>query len=289
MQDLLPVIFSGLVSGSLFALLGLAIVIIFRSTRVTNFAIGDMAVVGVFVASSVIQAGMPIILALFVAMLVSGFLGVIVDGLLVRRLGAGNLFMTLTVTLGVSLLLKAGTGAIWGHAHRPFPAIVEGSMMIFGTALSTQKIIATGLAVVAMILVYAFFHWSLFGTAMRAAAEDDFAARLVGINRNRISSIAWFMGCALAGGAAFLAAAESSANIMLMNGPMFRAFAGVIMGGLTSMIGAATGGLLIGILDNVAGRYISASFRDTIVFAVIILVIFVRPGGILGSKQGGRV
>lgn len=289
MQDFLPVIISGLVSGSTFALLGLAIVIIYRATDVINFAIGDMATVGVFVATMLITAGVPILLALLVTILVAGFMGVFTERLLIRPLGPGSLFAALIITLGVSLLLKAGSLAIWGPNPIAFPPIIAGTISIFGVSLSTQKILALGLAIVAMLLVAAFFRLSYFGIAMRASAEDPFAARLVGIKNSRVSSISWFLGCGLAGVAAFLSAGDSSVTIMLMAAPLFRAFAGIFLGGLNSMIGAAVGGLLIGILDNLAGRYVSASFRDTIVFMVIIAVLFLLPNGILGSKQGGRV
>jgi branched-chain amino acid transport system permease protein len=280
---------SGLVSGSIYALLGLSIVIIFRATDVINFAIGDMGTFGVYVASTVIAAGVPIPLALVVTMLVSGFMGIGVERLMVRPLGPGRMFAALIVTLGLGLLLMAGMGEIWGYTPRPFPPIIEGTITIFGIALTIQKIMITFLAVAAMLLVAGFFNWSLIGIAMRGSAEDAFAARLVGINSSSIASISWFLGCGLAGTASFLAAADSSVNVTLMSPLLFRAFAGMFLGGLNSMIGTAIGGLMIGILDNLAGRYVSASFRDTIVFLIIVAILFLRPSGILGAKQKGRV
>lgn len=289
MQDIFPVVISGLVSGSIYALLGLSIVIIFRATDVINFAIGDMATVGVFIASTLIGVGLPISLALIFTMLLTGIMGIGVERLLVRPLGPGRMFAALIVTLGLGLLLQAGIGAIWSFNPRPFPAIIEGTITIFGLALTKQKILITALTVLAIFLVAAFFNWSLIGTAMRASAEDHFGAKLVGIKSSRVATIAWFLGCALAGAAAFLAAADSSVSVTLMSPLLFRAFAGMFLGGLNSMIGSAAGGLLIGLLDNIAGRYVSASFRDTMVFAIIVAVLFLRPGGILGTKQGGRV
>lgn len=289
MQDILPVIMSGLVSGSGYALIGLAIVIIFRATDAVNFAIGDMGTVGVFAATTAIASGLPVPLALLVTILVSGLLGVLVERAIVRPLGRGRMFAAMVVTMGFGLLVQAGAGAIWGHAPIPFPPLVRGTLSIFGVALTAQKVVATVLALVAMLLVAAFFHWSLLGAAMRAAAEDQFAASLVGLNSSRIASFAWFLGCGLAGAAAFLAAADSSVNVTLMAPHLFRAFAGLFLGGLHSMIGAAAGGFLIGMLENVAGRYISASFRDTMVFATIVFVLFLRPGGLLGVSRGGRV
>ena len=124
---------------------------------------------------------------------------------------------------------------------------------------------------------------------MRATAEDPGAARMVGIDAGRVATIAWFVGCGIAAIAAFFLAADTSLNASLTISALFRAFAGVFLGGLTSMAGAVIGGFVIGVLDNVAGRYISANYRDTIVFAVIVLVLFIRPAGVLGAGRKERV
>ena len=289
MHDLLSVIFSGLVSGSLFALLGLSIVIIFRATDVVNFAIGDIATIGVYVAMTVISLGVPVIAALPVTFLVAGIIGVGVERFMIRPLGPGNMFSALIITMGFGLVLQALIGTIWGYNPRPFPPIIDGNVTVFGVAITYQKLLATGLAVVAMLLISALFNWTRIGLAMRASAEDHFAARMIGIKSTRVASLAWFLGCGLAGITAFIMAAETSVSVALMAMVLFRAFAGVFLGGLTNMIGAAAGGMMIGILDNVAGSYVSASFRDTMVFAVIVVILFLRPSGILGARGGARV
>jgi branched-chain amino acid transport system permease protein len=132
-------------------------------------------------------------------------------------------------------------------------------------------------------------RYTRLGIAMRAAAEDHYAARVVGINRGLIAGLAWFIGCALAGLSALLLAPDATLTVTLMVAPLFRAFAGVFLGGLQSMVGAAVGGFAIGVLDDLAGRYVSASFRDTFVFAIIVLVLFLRPAGLLASQQRARV
>ncbi|MFJ7636811.1 branched-chain amino acid ABC transporter permease [Peribacillus sp. NPDC097206] len=289
MHDLLSVIFSGLVSGSLYALLGLSIVIIFRATDVVNFAIGDIATIGVYVALSVMALGVPVILALPVTFIVAGMIGIGVERFIIRPLGPGSMFSALVITMGFGLVLQALIGTVWGFTPRAIPPIIDGSFTFLGVAITYQKLLATGLAIVAMLLVATLFNWTRIGLAMRASAEDHFAAKMVGIKSSRVASLAWFLGCGLAGLTAFIMAAETSVSVTLMAMVLFRAFAGVFLGGLNNMMGAAAGGMMIGIMDNLAGSYVSASFRDTMVFAVIVAILFIRPSGILGAKGGARV
>jgi branched-chain amino acid transport system permease protein len=289
MADLIPVIVSGIVSGSSYALIGLSIVIVFRATDVVNFATGDIGTAAVFVAATAIAAGVPVVAALGLTILVAGLFGIVTERTLIRPLGPGRLFAALIVTLGLGLLIQAAIGVLWGFQPRPFPPVLEGTVQVFGIVVTLQKVLATGVALAAMAVVTAFFRWSLLGVAMRASAEDPFAARLTGIDNARVARLAWGLGCGLSGVATFLVAADSSINVALMTAPLFRAFAGVFLGGLTSMVGAAVGGLLIGVLDNLAGRYVSASFRDTMVFTIIVAVLFVRPGGLLGAEERVRV
>ena len=291
MGDLPAVIISGLVSGSSYALLALGIVIIFRSTDTVNFAIGDIGTLAVFSAGSLISAGLPVAAGLLAAIVIAGLFGAVTERALIRPLGHGRnqLFVALVVTIGLGLLIHAGIFLGWGTRPRPFPTLVPGTVTVLGIVLAWNKIVAAAIALLAMAGVAWFFKKSPFGIAMRATADDPGAARIIGINAGRVAAIAWFVGCGMAAIAAFFLAAESSLSPSLTLSALFRAFAGVFLGGLTSMSGAVIGGFVIGILDNVAGRYISASFRDTIVFSVIVLVLFIRPSGVLGAGRKERV
>lgn len=291
MNDLLPVVAAGIASGSAYALLALGIVIIFRSTDTVNFALGDIATLGIFLSLSLVPAGAPLLATLVLAIVLSGSLGVATERLVIRPLGAGHksLFIALVMTIGLGLLIHAVIGAVWGHRPVIVSPLVEGTAVVFGLALTWTKIIGTAIALVAMVAVAWFFRYTTFGMAMRASAEDPFAARLLGIRPTRIAAIAWFLGCGLAAIAAFMLAVDSSLNAHLTLPALFRAFAGVFLGGLTSMPGAAIGGFVIGVLDNIAGRYLSANYRDTIVFAVIVAVLFVKPSGFLGTRRAERV
>ncbi len=289
MNELGAVLISGLVSGATYALLGLGIVIIFRSTDVVNFAIGDFGTFGVFVAFALISRGLPVAAAGVGAVLVAGVLGVATERTVIRPLGPGKTFAALVLTLALSLILVSVGGFLFGHVPQAFPAMVPGNVTLIGLVVSWQKIATAGLALVAMALIAAFMRYTTLGIAMRASAEDPYAARIVGINRNLIAPLAWFIGCALAGLAALLLAPTATLTVTLMVAPLFRAFAGVFLGGLQSMIGAAVGGFVIGMLDDLAGRYVSASFRDTFVFAIIVLVLFLRPAGLLAAQRRERV
>ena len=291
MGDLPAVIVSGIVSGSAYALLALGIVIIFRSTDTVNFAIGDIGTLAVFMTATLITAGLPIWLGLIVAIIISGILGIITERTLIRPLGHSRnyVFIALVVTIGLGLLIHAGIFVGWGTRPQAFPVLIEGTVKMFGIALTWNKILAAGIAAVAMVVIAWFFKKTPFGIAMRATADDPVAARMVGIDSGRVAAIAWFLGCGIAAIASFFLAADTSLNPNLTLSPLFRAFAGVFLGGLTSMAGAVIGGFTIGVLDNVAGRYISASYRDTMVFAIIVLVLFIRPAGVLGAGRKERV
>src|SRR5438270_2104430 len=289
MNELPAVVVSGFVSGATYALLGLGIVIIFRSTDVVNFAIGDFGTFGVYVAFALLVRGLPLAIAAIAAVVVAGLLGVVTERTVVRPLGPGKTFAALVLTLALSLILVSVAGLVFGHQPQAFPALVPGTVTVAGLVVAWQKIVTALLAVVAMAVIALFMRYTTLGIAMRASAEDPYAARIVGINRNLIAPLAWFIGCGLAGLAALLLAPDATLTVTLMVAPLFRAFAGVFLGGLQSMVGAAAGGFAIGVLDDLAGRYVSASFRDTIVFVIIVLVLFLRPAGLLASQQRARV
>jgi branched-chain amino acid transport system permease protein len=291
MTDLLVLIISGIASGSAYALLALGVVIIFRSTDTVNFSIGDTGALAAYVALTGITVGIPMPLAFLLAIAGAGVFGILVERLIIMPLGHGKhvLFVALVITIGLSLLLQTSMGVIWGHAAKSFPPLVPGWIEFAGVAISLNKIAATVVALVAMGLVAWFFGVNPLGIAMRGAADDPFAARVTGLNTRGMAMLAWFLGCALATVAMLFLSAESSLNPHVAHSPLFRAFAGVFLGGMTSMPGAVLGGFAIGVLDNLAGDYISVKYRDAIVFTIIVVVLFVRPAGFMGTVRKERV
>ena len=290
-SDLPALALAGIASGSTYALLALGLVIIFRSTDTVNFAIGHLGVLALYGMTVALSYGVPLVPALIGAVVAGGVLGMVAERLLIRPVSARRnfAFVALVITIGLSFLIQAAIGAIWGHVAIRVPLLVDGTVRVSGFALAWNKIVSGGLALAAMGVVAVFFDRTALGTGMKAAAEDHFAARVVGLDPHFVARLAWFLGCALATLAMFFLASDLSLTASLPDSPLFRAFAGMFLGGLTSMPGAVMGGFAIGILDNLAGAYVSPNFRDTIVFGVIFLILFLRPSGLFGTAVRVRV
>jgi branched-chain amino acid transport system permease protein len=280
---------SGIASGAVYGLIGLGLVIIYRATDVVNFGLASMATAAMLVATDAVGWGWGVLGALALAVVVCAGGGVLVREVLIRPLGTGNLFTALVVTMGLALILDDVALHVWGGQPRTFPPLVDGTVHIAGAAIQDQQLLMIAVAAVAMIAVGYLFTRTPLGAAMRAVAESSETARLLGVNPGRVARLAWALGMGLAAIAAGLSTPITGLSIQGLQGALFFAFTGIFLGGLTSMQGAVVGGLAIGILDNWAASYVSASFRDTVVFAVAIAVLLVRPQGIFGTQTFQRV
>jgi branched-chain amino acid transport system permease protein len=290
LSDLSSLVVAGLASGAAYALLALGIVIIFRATDTINFAIGHIGVLALYISTLAISK-VPVVFIFIGSILLGGLIGIVTEKMLIRPLGHRKnfAFIALVVTIGLGFLIHAFTGLVWGHPAIRFPALVSGTIQIGNFAVSLNKLMSAVLALLAMGAVAFFFGRTSLGVAMRANAEDHLGARIVGINSNYVARLSWFIGCALSTLGMFFLTADQSLSGSVADQPLFRAIAAVFLGGLTSMPGAVLGGFLVGILDNVAGAYASPNFRDSVVFGVIILVLFFRPAGVLGALRKERV
>jgi branched-chain amino acid transport system permease protein len=269
--------------------MGLGLVIIYRATDVVNFALGSMALMAVYLAAGFHDAGVPLALALGIGILACSAGGVVAREALIRPLGPGQLFSALVVTMGLSLIVDDVTRQIWGSEPQTFPQLVGGDVRIAGSAYEYQQLLTIAVAAVAMLAVAYLFKRTPLGSAMRAVAESSDTARLLGVRPQRVALVAWALGMGLAALGAALIAPSVGLTVGGLSGALFRAFAGIFLGGLTSMYGAVIGGVTVGILDNLAATYVSASFRDTVVFSVIIAVLLVKPEGMFGQRTFARV
>lgn len=289
MSQLLLTVVSGIASGAVYGLMGLGLVIIYRSTDVVNFAMASLATAAMYVAAAVQGTGVGVVVALAVGMLVASGAGVAAREVVIRPLGSGQLFSALVVTMGLTLVLDDVTQKLWGGQPHTFPPLVSGHFRFAGSAYEYQQLVTVAVAAVAMLAVAYLFRRTPLGAVMRAVAESGDTAALLGVRPQRVARIAWALGMALAALAAGLAAPALGLSVGVLQAPLFRAFAGIFLGGLTSMYGAVIGGLLIGVLDNVAAMYVSASFRDTFVFSVAIAALLIRPQGLFGRRTFARV
>jgi branched-chain amino acid transport system permease protein len=289
MDHLVLVVLSGIASGAVYGLMGLGLVIIYRATDVVNFALASMATLAVYVALMVVERGWGVAGGIAAAVLVAVVLGLVVREALIRPLGTGQLFTALVMTMGVSLIMEAVVTDVWGAQPRAFPPLVAGDTAIGASALANQDLVMIAVAGVAMLAVGWLFTRTTLGSAMRAVAESPGTAEIIGISAQRVARIAWALGLGLAALAAVLYAPKSGLSPIVLAAPLFRAFAGIFLGGLNSMHGAVIGGLIIGVLENLAASYVSADFRDTFVFALTVLILLVRPQGIFGTRTFERV
>ncbi|MER5748324.1 branched-chain amino acid ABC transporter permease [Streptomyces sp. NPDC002088] len=289
MDQFLLVLVSGLASGAVYGLMGLGLVIIYRATDVVNFALAGLATVGLYAALTLYDRGLPLLLAAVAAIVVTAVVGLAARETVIRPLAQGELLSALVMTMGLSLITESVISTIWDDQPRLFPSLVEGSVSLGGSAIPTQSLLTIAVAAVAMALVAYLFGRTTIGSAMRAVAESADTARILGLGSQRIARIAWALGLGLAALAAFLYAPRAGLVPTVLSAPLFRAFAGIFLGGLTSMYGAVIGGLTVGVLDNLAASYVSAGYRDTFVFSFTILVLLIRPQGLFGVRTFQRV
>ncbi|GAA1267423.1 MULTISPECIES: branched-chain amino acid ABC transporter permease [Streptomyces] len=288
-DQFLLVLVSGLASGAVYGLMGLGLVIIYRATDVVNFALASLATIGLYAALTLYDRGLPLILAAGAAIVVTAAVGLAARETVIRPLAHGELLSALVMTMAVSLIAESVISTIWGDQPQLFPSLVDGSVSFGDAAIPTQSLLTIGVAAVAMALVAYLFGRTTIGSAMRAVAESADTAQILGLGTQRIARVAWALGLGLGALAAILYAPRAGLLPTVLSAPLFRAFAGIFLGGLTSMYGAVIGGLTVGVLDNLAASYVSAGYRDTFVFSFTIVVLLIRPQGLFGVRAFQRV
>src|SRR6266540_3081031 len=293
MGRLLQVVVDGIADGSIYATLALALVLIFRSTGIVNFAQGEMAMFSTFVAWGLHQGGQPLWLALLGAFAFSFVGGMAIERILIRPVEGGRPLALVIVTLGLFVLLNAAAGWIWGFTNRAFPRIFpSGAARLGEVALSLES-----LGIIAVLLVVVGLLWLLFqrtklGLAMRAAAQNPDSSRLVGIRVGRMLMLGWGLAALLGALAGVLVAPRLFLDVNLMGGVLIYAFAGAALGGFDSPLGAVVGSWIIGVSENLAGTYVDAIGADLKVLVplgIIFVVLLVRPSGLFGSPEVTRV
>jgi branched-chain amino acid transport system permease protein len=285
---------TGLSTGSVYAVVALAIVLIYRSTSVVNFAQGEMAMFSTFIAWSFLTR-MDFWPAFFLALLCSAFMGAMLERVVLRPVEEAPILNQVIVTLGLFTIFNSVALWRWGGVPKPFPSpeVFKGAPLELGPAtISRLNIGIFCMAVVIMAVLFLFLNYTKVGLAMRGTAQNAGAARLVGIRVGRMLTLGWMLSAAVGGVAGMLLAPILALQPSMMFGVLIFAFAAAVLGGLDSLPGAIVGGLTLGVAQNLAGTYISphtGSIDITIAFAVIIGVLLVRPTGLLGRQAVRRV
>ena len=281
---------NGLALGSLYALTAFGIVLIYKTTQVITFAQGETAMFSTFVAFTLLTAfQLPFVVAFALTLLFAGLFGALIERVVLRRISMTSILNPVIVTVGLSLILVGTAGWIWGYEIRTFPAPVDGPPFRVGTIVVSQlNALTFAVTLVLMTVLFAFFRYAPTGIAMRAVAQNRTAAQLMGISINRMNALGWGMGTAMGAVTGMLIAPLNYLDPGMMGDVALKAFAGAVVGGLTSLPGAVVGGLLLGIIDSVVGFEVPA-LRNTIAFALIVLVLVIRPAGLLGKHEIKKV
>ena len=288
--SLVHVVISGLATGSIYALMAIALVIIYNATRTLNFAQGEMLMISTFVAWSVQRAwAPPLVVTLLVAVAAGATVALVFERLVIRRSVGATHWDVLIITLGLSLILRAVAGIVWTHDEFPFPAFFSSRPIALGpvrVAPVSLGIIGASLAL--MLALAALFRWTRLGRAMRAVAQTQRAARLMGISVERVYSLSWVLAAAVGAVAGVLVAPviflSSKMGLVVING-----FTAAVLGGFGSMPGAVLGGMLLGVLENLAPLYLPSGVRYAVPFVVLIVILLVRPAGLLGRVEQRKV
>jgi branched-chain amino acid transport system permease protein len=290
-QYLLQITLAGLAQGSLFALTALGLVMIYNASSVVNFAHGAMGMAATYVAYVLIARWqVPFPLA-FVAALVAAFvLGVIVQALLLARLRNASLMSQVVVTLGLFMLLEGLLGIAFGYNPRPMSESISIKPVILGNlVLRPQDVLQLALLLILGIALAALFAATKVGLGMRAITENPYAARLMGIPVGRVLATAWGVGVMLSAVAAILAAPTTSVTPNMMDTIVVYGFVAAIVGGFGSMAGALVGGLILGVVVNMIDAFLAPELAMSIVFGLLIVVLYVKPDGLLGRAQVQKV
>ena len=281
---------NGLSLGSIYAIIALGYTMAYGIARMLNFAHGDVIMVGAYIAFCGLQYwGMPPVLAILIAMIVCTVLGVTIEGLAYRPLRQATSLAVLITAIGMSYLLQNIALMIWGANPKSFP-LSSTSIHLGGLNISSATIVTILANIAIMVTLTLFTARTKMGKAMRCVSEDRGAAELMGINVNRTISVTFAIGSALAAVAGVLLCA-SYPILQPTTGSMpgIKAFTAAVFGGIGSIPGAMLGGILLGVIEIFGKAYISTELGDAIVFAVLIVVLLVKPTGLLGKTMREKV
>ncbi len=292
-MEFLSYLISGISLGSIYAIIALGYTMVYGIAKMLNFAHGDIIMVGGYVSFCAMSyLGLPALPSALLAMLACTMLGIIIERLAYKPLRSAPSLAVLITAIGVSYFLQNSALLIWKAAPKSYPAVVSGSAEFFGGELKVPYIslLTIVICLVIMLGLSTFVSKSKMGKAMRACSEDKGAAQLMGINVNRTISMTFAIGSALAAIAGVLLCSFNS-QLMPTTGSMpgIKAFTAAVFGGIGSIPGAFLGGLLLGIIEAMAKAYISMQLANSIVFAVLIVVLLVKPSGLLGKYVPEKV
>lgn len=292
MESFIQTLINGLQTGSIFALIAIGYTMVYGIAKMINFAHGDIIMVGAYtICVLTMDTKIPVVLAIIITILVCTVVGILTERLAYKPLRKAPSLAVLITAIGVSLFLQSLALIIFGEKQRPFESIIKippiefGNIVIQGVALVTFIV-----TIICMVVLNIFIKKTKLGRAMRAVSEDKQAAQLMGINVNKTISLTFAIGSALAAVAGILYICQYLAVKPTLGAlPGIKAFVAAVLGGIGSIPGAMVGGILLGVIEALSKFYLPSELTDAIVFGVLVLVLLLKPSGLLGKKRIEKV
>jgi len=276
-------IVSGITSGSIYALIALGFVVIYKATDILNFAQGEFVMLGAYFWLLIYTlAPLPYPIIFLIVFCMAALFGMIIERAISRSLMDAPHMSIIFATVALGIILRGIVRWIWGPFWYPFPSIFSNRpTKVAGVLITPQNIWILVIVFILMLTFYAFFKFTKMGKAMRATAQNRSAASLMGIRVKKIFTLTWAISAVMGAAAGCLLAPQVTANPD-MGWVIIKAFAASIIGGFGNIPGAIIGGFVIGIIENIAGGFISTAFKDVVAFLVIIVILVFMPSGLLG-------
>ena len=286
----LQLIVSGLGFGAVYALGAISLAVIYNTSNVVNFASASLSsAVALLMWVALDRLHLPVVLAWLFALACAMIIGAVVEAAFLRRVEKSTLIVQVVLTVGLLLAIEGLDGALYGFNPKTLPHVLNGSSIALGSVfLDPNDAFILAMTLVLAVVLYIVYQHTRLGLALRAVASDRDAASLMGIQTQRLVSLSWAIGVLVAGVSAIVIAPAISLTPTFMENIAVFAFAAAVLGGFGSLPGALIGGLLIGIMSNLISGYLSNNLQLTFVFILILMVLYIRPKGLLGRSTAAR-
>ena len=290
MEALLQQIISGLATGGIYASIALALVMVYQATHLVNFAQGEMAMFSTYGAWSLIRAGVPYWETFFIVIVASFVAGVLLERFVVRPVAARSVLSVVVIFIGLLVIFNSVAGWIWTYSVQTFPSPFLDTIFPGNKYITSHEFGSLMVMLIELAALFVFFRFTSLGLAMRAAAHNPISSRLVGVRVDLMLALGWGIAAALGAVAGMMIAPIVFLDPNMMSGILLYGFAGALLGGINSPAGAVAGGLLLGVLENLAGAYVvGTDLKLTLALVIIVGVLIVRPSGLFGKTVVSRV
>lgn len=290
-EQLLQYLFSGITSGSIYAIVAIGFNIVYNATGIINFAQGEFLMLGAMIAIT-LSHHMPLPMAILCAVAITAAIGALVEFLFIRWLDRPSVLRMIVITIGVSILLREVAHHVWGEDVRSlayFTGNEISSVCMLGACMSPQVLWVLGICATIVVGLSLFFGLTLTGQAMRACAANRAAAQLCGIKVRNMVTMAFVLSAAIGAIAGCVISPITQTRYDVGTALAIKGFTTAIMGGLGNSMGAVGAGLIIGVLESTSVMFLPLAYKDAVAIAILLAILFFRPSGLFGNKEAGRL